>query len=195
MTWKDYPLGASSTTSACQTLFISTRFTLSRLIRFNGLTGTPGNEIGLDLGENRSSLVLTGDLLDAADQYVQLAGLAGAELLDGGHLFLGADDTGDGPGTLEEERRQQLGDLAVASDKKNVMSHDDAVCMLWVEAMPSASMSCGLVGLITRRVEYLLGCSSYQEKLLGKVKWFGYLMLCARSVWLVISNQSCHAIM
>lgn len=86
-------------------------------------TCTEGNVVWLDVLEDLGSLVLRSNVLDAGDEDIELARLAGAETLDGRDLVLSADDAGDGPGTLEEERGQQLGDLAVATDEKDVVRH------------------------------------------------------------------------
>lgn len=86
-------------------------------------TGAPGDVVGLHLGQDAGGLLLVGDVLDAADEDVELARLPRAELLDGGDLLLGADDAGDGPRALEEERGEELGDLAVAAEDEDVMRH------------------------------------------------------------------------
>ena len=85
------------------------------------LTSTPGNVVGLHLVQDASGLVLAGDVVDAGNKNIELAGLACAELLDGCDLLLGSDDAGDGPGALQEKRRQELRNLAVATEKEDVM--------------------------------------------------------------------------
>lgn len=79
------------------------------------LTGTPGNVIGVDLVQDARCLFLRVNGLDAAHEHLQFAGEAGAELLDRGDLLFFADDAGYGPGALEEEGGEELGDFAVAA--------------------------------------------------------------------------------
>ncbi|GKT87351.1 isopenicillin N synthase and related dioxygenase [Colletotrichum tofieldiae] len=81
------------------------------------------NGVGLHLIQDGLGFGLVGDVLNAPHEYVELAGLAGAELLDGRNLLLCADDARDGPGLLEEERGQKLRDLAVAAEDENVSAH------------------------------------------------------------------------
>lgn len=74
------------------------------------------------------------DLLNAADEDVELALEALAELLDGGHLLLGADNAGHGPRLLEQDWGYQLANLAVAAEYENVLAHDDVVLLFgWEE--------------------------------------------------------------
>lgn len=56
---------------------------------------------------------------DAADQNTELAWQILAKLLNGGSLLLGADHAGDGPGALQQQWGEELGDLAVAADEEN----------------------------------------------------------------------------
>lgn len=79
------------------------------------LTGTPGNVIRVDLVQDARCFFLRVDGRDAADEHLQFAGEAGAELLDVGDLLFFANDAGYGPGALEEEGGEKLGDFAVAA--------------------------------------------------------------------------------
>ncbi|KAI9158179.1 hypothetical protein HJFPF1_06170 [Paramyrothecium foliicola] len=74
----------------------------------------------LDLVEDTGGVILGVDFLEAADQDIELAGLPSAQLLDSRRLLLGADDAGDRPRALQQERRQELGDLAVAANEENM---------------------------------------------------------------------------
>jgi hypothetical protein len=71
---------------------------------------------------------LGGHFLDAADEDVEFARVTGSQVLDGGDLFLGADEAGDGPGALEEKGGEELGDFAVTADEENVVRH---VAVVW----------------------------------------------------------------
>lgn len=93
------------------------------------LTGAPGDVVGLHLVEDGAGAGVAVDVGDAADQDVELAGEAGAELLNGRGLLLGADDAGDGPGALEEQRGEHLGDLAVAAEDEDVVGAGHFVCV------------------------------------------------------------------
>lgn len=110
--------------------------------------GAPEDIVGLDLVEDALGLRLALDLLDAADQDVELALEALAELLDGGDLLLGADDAGDGPRLLEQDWGQQLADLAVAAEDEDVLAHGDVVVVSSVKAICRASCSCWFVVLV-----------------------------------------------
>lgn len=85
------------------------------------LTGAPCNVVWVDLVEDAGGLVLAVDVFDAADEDAEAAGEAGAEPLDGGDLVLLADDAGDGPGALEEQGGEELGDFAVAAEDEDVV--------------------------------------------------------------------------
>ena len=85
------------------------------------LTGAPGNVVGLDLVEDAGGALLAVHLVDAADQHVELARQAVAELLNGRDLLLCADEAGDGPRALEEQGRELLGNLAVAAEDEDVV--------------------------------------------------------------------------
>jgi len=93
------------------------------------LTGTPGDVVGLHLVQDGAGAGVAVDVGDAADQDVELAREAGAELLNGRSLLLGADDAGDGPGALEQQRGEHLGDLAVAAEDEDVVGAGHFVCV------------------------------------------------------------------
>lgn len=78
-------------------------------------TSTPGDIVRVDLVQDARCLFLRVNGLDATHQDLQFAGEAGAELLDRGDLLFFADDAGYGPGALEEEGGEELGDFAVAA--------------------------------------------------------------------------------
>lgn len=84
---------------------------------------TPYDVVWPDLVQNGLCLGLGLDVLDAADEDVELALQALAELLDRGDLLLCADDAGDRPRFLQQEGCQQLGDLAVAAEDEDVFAH------------------------------------------------------------------------
>lgn len=94
--------------------------------RATAATGTsaPDYIVWLDLVQDALGLGLGLDFFDAANQDIEPALLlALAQLLDGGDLLLGADDAGNGPGLLKEERREELADLAVAAEDEDVLAH------------------------------------------------------------------------
>ena len=90
------------------------------------LTGTPNNIIRLCFLQQPLCVSLALDLLQTAHQHRQSALIISAKLLNSRHLLVGAYDAGHGPATAEEQRGEQLGDLAVASEEQDVMrgSHD-----------------------------------------------------------------------
>lgn len=88
------------------------------------LTCTPCNVVGLDFVEDLQSVVLAGDVLNAADEDIELAWKAGTELLNGRDLILSANDAGDGPRAVEQKGCHELGNLAVAAEEENVVRHD-----------------------------------------------------------------------
>lgn len=61
---------------------------------------TPNDVVWFDLFEDGLCLGFGLDVLNAADENVELALQALAELLDGGDLLFGADDASDRPGLL-----------------------------------------------------------------------------------------------
>lgn len=91
-------------------------------------TSAPRNVVGLDFCQNVLGLLLAGDVLDALDEHVKRAGEPGAELLNGWRLLLLADDAGDGPCAAEQQRRELLGNVAVAAEDEDVM-RGHGVCM------------------------------------------------------------------
>lgn len=84
---------------------------------------TPYNVVWLDLFKDGLCLGVGLDVLNASDENVELALQALTELLDGGDLLLGADNAGDRPGLLQQERRKELGDLPMATEDENVFAH------------------------------------------------------------------------
>lgn len=91
---------------------------------------TPEDVVGLDLVQDALGLGLALYLLDAADEDIELALEALAELLDCRDLLLSANNAGDGPRLLEQDWSYQLANLAVAAEYENVLAHDDVVVLL-----------------------------------------------------------------
>lgn len=87
-------------------------------------TSTPDHVVRLHLIEDALGLRFALDIFNTADQHVQSALLALAELLNGGDLVLGADDAGDGPGFAQQNGRQKLRDPAVTAENEDVFAHD-----------------------------------------------------------------------
>lgn len=83
--------------------------------RWHVRTSTPGDIVSVDLVQDARCLFLRVDGLDAAHEHLQFAGEAGAELLDRRDLLFFADDAGYGPGALEEDGGEELGDFAMAA--------------------------------------------------------------------------------
>lgn len=92
-------------------------------------TSAPGDVIGLHLVQDALGLVLRRDILNAADENVELSGKTGTKLLNGWNLLRGTDDTGDGPGALEQEGSEVLSDVAVAAEDEDVVRGHFAVLM------------------------------------------------------------------
>lgn len=84
-------------------------------------TGTPCDVVWVDLVQDARCLLLAIDVFNASDKDAEPTWQSSAELFDGGHLFLFADYAGDGPGALEEQWGEELGDFAVAAEDEDVV--------------------------------------------------------------------------
>lgn len=84
-------------------------------------TGAPGDVVGLHLVQDALGLVLGRDILDAADENIELSGKTDTKLLNGWNLLRSTDDTGDGPGALKQEGSKVLSDVAVAAEDEDVV--------------------------------------------------------------------------